>query len=101
MSCDETGYDHYYTEYLVTSNGQMVIEYLDEDENWQREVGVTTFYYEFNRDPWQPLELKIEGAMPNQRISAVIRAERKRLAEKNLTDDFPYIHLKVTDYPNY
>lgn len=101
QSCDDTGYDHYYTEYLVTSNGAFVIEYLDKDEKWQVETVSGGFYYEFTRDPYQPLEIEITGLATNQTITAKIRAERKRIAEKVLTDDFPIIRLEVTDYPNY
>lgn len=101
ISCDETGYDHYYTEYLVTSGDSIVVEYLDKSKNWVVDTGARSVYYEFDRSPAQPLEMKIRGLKTNQRIIAVIRGERKQLAYKEEFGDSLYFELKVTDYPNY
>mgnify|MGYP003631687651 CR=1 FL=1 len=101
ISCDETGYEHYYTEYLVTSGDSIIVEYLDKSENWVVDTGERMVYYEFDRSPYQPLELKVRGLKTNQRIIAVIKAERKQIAYKEEFGDSLYFELKAENYPNY
>lgn len=101
ISCDETGYEHYYTEYLVTSGDSIIVEYLDKSENWVVDTGARMVYYDFKREPFQPLELKVRGLKTNQRIIAVIKAERKQIAYKDEFGDSLSFELKAEDYPNY
>jgi len=95
ISCDETGYDHYYTEYLVTSGDSIIVEYLDKSENWVIDTNARSVYYEFERSPFQPLEMKVRGLKSNQRIIAVIKAERKQLAYKDIFGDSSFFELKA------
>lgn len=76
-----------YTEYLVTSeavakNDSMEIEWIDENERWQKQRVARDFHYDFVRQPFQKLEMKVTD------LSGVKRRILARIYKKRETADY-------------